>query len=42
MEKHENILYYQDFLYMPKILCSKIIYYQYNNPLAEYFGIKKA
>lgn len=38
----KDIFYYQSILFVPKIICLKIISRHYNNPLAGYFGIKKA
>lgn len=42
LEKRKNmegILYYQSFLYIPKIICSEMISRYHNNLLASHFGI---
>ena len=37
----DKIFYYQGFLYMPKVICFKLISRYYNDFLVGYFGIKK-
>ncbi len=37
----EEIFYYQRLLYVPKIICFKLISKYYNNLLVGYFGIEK-
>ena len=37
----EKVFYYQDFLYIPKVIYSELINKYYNNPLEGRFGIKK-
>lgn len=37
----KGILHHHGFLYISEIICSKIISYHHNNPLAGHFGIKK-
>ena len=37
----EEVLQYRDLAYVPEIICSKMISYHYNNPLAKHFGINK-
>ena len=37
----EQVLYYQAFLYVSKVIYSKLISRYHNDPLASDFGIKK-
>ena len=37
----EKVFYYQSLLYVPKIICSKLINKYYDNLLASHFGIEK-
>ncbi len=37
----EQVLYYQGFLYVLKVICSELINRHYNNPFVGHFGIKK-
>lgn len=39
-EDMEGVLHYQSLLYIPEIICSKIINRHYDDPLASHFGIK--
>ncbi len=44
LEGYEDIaevLYYQEFLYVPKVICSELISKHHNNPLTGNFGIEK-
>ncbi len=40
-ENIEQVFHYQGFLYVPKVIRSKLISRHHNNPLASHFGIKK-
>ncbi len=40
-EDIKQVLHYQDFLYVPKIILSELINRHHNDPLAGHFGIKK-
>ena len=40
-EDIEQMLYYQDLLYIPKVIRSELISRHYNDPLAGHFGIEK-
>ena len=40
-EDIKEMFYYKSLLYIPKIICSKIISRHYDNPLISHFGIKK-
>lgn len=40
-EDINGVLYHQDLLYIPKIICSKLISGDHNDPLAGHFGIDK-
>ena len=37
----EGVFYYQGFLYILKVICSKLINRYYDNPFVGHFGIKK-
>ena len=37
----KQVLHYQSFLYIPKLIHSKLINKHYDNPLTGHFGIKK-
>ena len=37
----KKVFYYQSFLYILKVICSKLISRHYNNLLAGHFNIKK-
>ena len=37
----DKLLYYQDFLYIPEVISTKLISRYYNNPLASHFKIDK-
>ena len=40
-ENIKEILHFQDLLYVPKIICIKLISRYYNNLLASHFEIEK-
>ena len=40
-EDIEQVLHFQGFLYIPKVIRSELIGKHYNDPLAGHFGIKK-
>ncbi len=40
-EDIKQMLYYQDLLYVSKVICSELISRYYNDPLTGYFGIEK-
>ena len=40
-EDIEEVFHYKYFLYVLKVICSKLISRHYENPLASHFGIKK-
>lgn len=40
-ENIKEVFYYQDLLYVPKVICSKLISRYYNNPLVGPFQIEK-
>ncbi len=37
----EQVLYYQNLLYIPKVICSELINRYHDNPLIGYFSIEK-
>lgn len=37
----DSVLYHKNFLYIPEIICFKIISHHYDDPFADYFKIKK-
>ncbi len=40
-EDIEQVLYYQDLPYVPKVICSELISRHHDNLLAGHFGIEK-
>ncbi len=40
-EDNEQVLHYQGFLYVPKVIRSKLISRHHDNPFAGHFGIEK-
>ena len=40
-EDIEQVLYYQGFPYVPKVICSELISRHYNDSLVGHFGIEK-